>query len=303
MKRILILALALAAPAWGEAPETSPRPNLRGGEPAVVAAAAETPNPTRLRPNARPVIEAPITEADEDELARRIALTRLRPHLRPPSEQALGVKALGEAALGDRVAFATIAESTRPWLRPPAIVEKAMAKRRKLRQGMVCGDIEIQGAEVGNVAGKARACGIKDAVRLTSVAGVRFSQQPLMNCRTAKALQKWIKRGVQPAFGGKGPVVELRVAAHYACRSRNNQPGAKISEHGKGNAIDISAFTMRSGEVYTVLEDWSWSEALRKVHRAACGTFGTVLGPGSDGFHRDHIHLDTAAYRSGAYCK
>jgi hypothetical protein len=98
----------------------------------------------------------------------------------------------------------------------------------------------------------------------------------------------------------------LRVAAHYACRTRNNQPGARISEHGKGRAIDISGLRLRDGTLITVRNGWNGAETgkiLRRMHQGACGPFGTVLGPESDRFHLDHFHFDTARYRSGPFCR
>jgi hypothetical protein len=127
-----------------------------------------------------------------------------------------------------------------------------------------------------------------------------------MNCRTAQSLKTWVDRGLKPAFRRRGPVVEMRVAAHYACRTRNNQAGAKLSEHAKGNAIDLSAFTMKDGEVITVLKGWgqgTTAKPMREIWKAACGPFGTVLGPNSNRFHLDHFHFDTAAYRSGPFCR
>jgi hypothetical protein len=101
-------------------------------------------------------------------------------------------------------------------------------------------------------------------------------------------------------------VVGLRVAAHYACRTRNNRPGARISEHGRGRAIDISGFTLESGETISVLHGWQKRKTrrkLKKIWRAACGPFSTVLGPEADRYHRDHFHLDVARHRNGAYCR
>ncbi len=205
--------------------------------------------------------------------------------------------------MGDKVAFISLPSSARPWLRPDGVEQKAMAKRRARRRGAVCGDVEIQGEEVGRVPGRIRACGIKDAVRVRSVSGVSLSQSALMNCQTAKALKKWVEKGVQPAFGRRDRVVGLKVAAHYACRTRNNRPGARISEHGKGNAIDISGFTLESGRTVTVLQGWNGRDPLRRIHKAACGPFGTVLGPRADRYHKDHFHLDTARHRGGPYCR
>jgi len=66
----------------------------------------------------------------------------------------------------------------------------------------------------------------------------------------ASACGVGVEEVAQPAFNGN--LVEMRVAAHYSCRSRNNIKGAKISEHGKGRAIDIAAFVLSNGKVLTV---------------------------------------------------
>lgn len=201
-------------------------------------------------------------------------------------------------------AFAAGPTSLRPSLRPRAMVERAMARRAERRKGQVCGDPELQGDEVGYVPGRIDGCGIKEAVRLKSVAGVRLSQPALIDCSTAKALKKWTVKGAKPALRSRGGgLASLRVAAHYACRTRNNQPGARISEHGRGRAVDISGFGLKDGSTLTVLNDWGNGRALKSMHKAACGPFGTVLGPNSDRFHRDHFHFDTARYRSGTYCR
>ncbi|WP_281972646.1 extensin family protein [Ruegeria faecimaris] len=193
-----------------------------------------------------------------------------------------------------------------PELQPNTLVQQVLFKKRKLRKTSVCGNIEIQGKPVGNVPGKIKACGIKEAVQITSVSGVALSRPSTMDCGTAIALNQWVEKSVKPTFKRRGPVVELQVAAHYACRTRNNHKGARISEHGKGRAIDISGFKMANGEVVTVLNGWRKNPSkkqLTKIWRAACGPFGTVLGPNADRYHRDHFHLDTARYRRGPYCR
>jgi len=180
-------------------------------------------------------------------------------------------------------------------------------ERRALARGAVCGDIAIQGEEIGHVPDKLAGCGVENAVRVRSVSGVTLSQQSVMDCTTAKALKIWIENGIHPAIKRRGGgVVSLRVVAHYACRTRNNRPGARISEHGRGRAIDIAAFTLKDGTTITVLDGWNArreGKILRSIHGAACGPFGTVLGPKADRYHRDHFHLDTARYRNGSYCK
>ena len=153
-------------------------------------------------------------------------------------------------------------------------------------------------------------CEVPNAWRIKSVGSVSFSQPATMNCGMAEPLREWIENTVQPSaqrsFGES--VVSVDVAASYACRPRNNQRGAKMSEHGYGNAIDISAFTLESGRKVTVLEGWRGGSAeqrfLHTVHGAACDEFRTVLGPKANRAHRDHFHLDLQNRRSGGhYCR
>ena len=197
--------------------------------------------------------------------------------------------------------------SLRPLFRSPKAEKEARATRRARAKGAVCGDLDIQGEAIGRVRGTLRGCGVESAVRVRSVSGIALSQSAVMDCRTAASLKSWLERSAKPALARKGGGLKsLRVAAHYACRTRNNRKGAKISEHGKGRAIDISAFRLANGSEVSVLQGWNnrnFSKALRQMHKGACGPFGTVLGPNADRYHRDHFHFDTARYRSGSYCK
>jgi hypothetical protein len=201
----------------------------------------------------------------------------------------------------------TLDRSGRPAARTPKVELTARQQRRLQEKGAVCGDLDIQGEAVGGIRGRIKACNVADAVKVRSVSGIRLSQSAVMDCRTAAALKTWVDTSAKPALRDMGGGLKsLRVAAHYACRTRNNQAGARVSEHGKGRAIDISGFRLRDGSKITVLKGWnarSTSQALRKMHRGACGPFGTVLGPESDSHHRDHFHFDTARYRSGPYCR
>jgi hypothetical protein len=141
---------------------------------------------------------------------------------------------------------------------------------------------------------------VADPVRVTEVAGVRLTEPVTVECGTVRALKDWIDSAVRPAFGNR-ELVKMRIAAHYVCRSRNNKRGARISEHGKGKALDISGFIFADGSEWTILRDYN--KQVRRAHKGACGIFGTTLGPGSDGYHEDHLHFDIAAHRSGPYCR
>ena len=150
-------------------------------------------------------------------------------------------------------------------------------------------------------------CGVRSAYVVSEISGVTLSRPSIMRMETARALDKWVRDTAIPAVGNRGGgLAELTVAAHYACRTRNSRPDARLSEHAKGNAIDISSFVMRDGSRVTVLRGWGNGDdgqLLARLWRGACGPFGTVLGPNSDRFHKDHFHFDMASYRSGPYCR
>lgn len=241
---------------------------------------------------------AALVELEQEHGSRQ---SGLRPIQRPVSAQILAATALPKDLLPS-----ALDQSLVPFVRPDTIAEQALFKRRRLRRGAVCGDVDIQGKVIGGVVATMPGCGAKDAVQVTSVAGVRLSQPSVMTCETAEALKRWVSKDVETAFGRRNKVVSLRVAAHYACRTRNNRPGGRISEHGRGKAIDISGFKLEDGTLVTVLEGWTdrkTRKPMARIWKAACGPFGTVLGPESDRYHRDHFHLDVARHRGGAYCR
>ncbi|WP_246831663.1 extensin family protein [Thioclava sp. DLFJ5-1] len=169
--------------------------------------------------------------------------------------------------------------------------------------GELCGIAGLEGQHIAPIDGPGR-CGIADPVQITAVSGIRLTSPVRVNCSAAKSFKRWVDRGIKPAVGRRGGGIEaIRIAASYSCRSRNSQPGAKLSEHAKGNAIDVSGVVLRNGATLSVLEDWRRGRVIKRMHKSACGPFGAVLGPKSDRFHQDHIHVDVASYRGGAYCR
>jgi len=147
------------------------------------------------------------------------------------------------------------------------------------------------------------ACGMRQPFRVTRLGGgsVALKQRMTLACPALSEAEAWLADTIQPAanlyFGQ--PVAEIN-AGSYACRGRNNQAGAKLSEHSFGNAVDIMSFTLADGHVITVKGGWRGTEAeqgfLREVFLGACARFTTVLAPGSNVFHYDHIHVDLARH-------
>lgn len=173
--------------------------------------------------------------------------------------------------------------------------------------GLLCGDPGLTGVPLMPIEGAAEGCGLSEPVRITAVSGVDLSRPIAIDCSTARALRDWVDRGVKPAIATLGGGLDrLEVAAAYVCRPRNNLAGGRVSEHGRGGAVDVFGFTLASGATLTVAERWrpiATSALFREVHEAACGPFSTVLGPDADAYHRDHLHLDTQLRRGDAYCR
>ncbi len=147
-------------------------------------------------------------------------------------------------------------------------------------------------------------CGTARPFAMSAAGGGRVSLKPaaLLRCPMVPQVERWVSDVIEPAaqyyFGS--PLVEMRVAASYACRPINHVSGGRLSEHGYANALDISTFYLANGHVVTVKGGWYGDERerlfLRRVHDGACTEFATVLGPESDSYHRDHFHVDLARH-------
>ena len=158
--------------------------------------------------------------------------------------------------------------------------------------------------------GRPTGCGAERPFVVKAALGGQVGMRPAatLRCPMIDPIEQWLYQVVQPAarqqFGQN--VVELKVLASYACRSRNSKRGAKLSEHGRANAIDIAEFILSDGSRVTVKNGWNWGSRgarfLRLVHRGACRHFSTVLGPNADKYHHDHFHFDLARHgRTGTY--
>ncbi|WP_158554763.1 extensin-like domain-containing protein [Methylovirgula sp. 4M-Z18] len=145
-------------------------------------------------------------------------------------------------------------------------------------------------------------CGLVHPFKIAALADdtVTLNQRIVLACPMIPALNGWISDVVQPAaqarFGQQ--VVEIETFGSYSCRGIDNMSGASLSEHAFANAIDVSGFVLADGREINVQNDWKKETQegafLHDVHQGACDTFSTVLGPGSDMFHYNHIHVDLA---------
>ena len=124
-------------------------------------------------------------------------------------------------------------------------------------------------------------------------------------CPLVSALDRFVSESVQPAAARwfRQPVVGIKQISAYSCRGMNDDSNARISEHAFGNALDIAAFTLADGRMITVKDGWHGTPQeqgfLRDVQGSACAVFTTVLAPGSDVHHSDHMHVDLMRRSSG----
>lgn len=147
-------------------------------------------------------------------------------------------------------------------------------------------------------------CGAERPYEMTAALGGRITIKPaaLLRCPMIPQVERWLAEVVEPAarFHFGRSLVEITVAASYSCRPMNNVSGARLSEHGYANALDVSRFILSDGEVITVKGGWRGTSRerafLRDVHDGACNTFTTVLGPNYDRNHHDHFHVDLARH-------
>ena len=143
---------------------------------------------------------------------------------------------------------------------------------------------------------------------VTAAAGPVEVQPPAtLACPIVSALDQWINNAVQPAAQRwfRQPVVEIKQISAYSCRGMNGNPNAHISEHAFGNALDVAEFDLADGHKVSVQYGWKGSPEeqgfLHDVQLAACNDFTTVLAPGANVYHYNHIHVDLMRHYDGRH--
>lgn len=155
-------------------------------------------------------------------------------------------------------------------------------------------------------------CGMQQPLKVTALqnGSVSLTSPALLACPVVATTDQWFAEVVQPAamniLGAQ--VIEIR-SGSYSCRAMNNGTyTTRTSEHAYGNAVDVFSFRLNDNRVVTVKDGWRGSPEeqnfLREIFVGACTYFGTVLGPGADPMHYDHLHIDLARHSKGRHiCK
>ena len=148
-------------------------------------------------------------------------------------------------------------------------------------------------------------CGAADVVRLEAVVLPDLGRVPLMppatlRCSMAEAIVHWVREEAAPRARDLGSVLRaIQNFDSFNCRGRNRIVGGKISEHGKANALDIRALKLADGRSIELTDPRVTRDFREGLRDSACVRFSTVLGPGSDGYHKNHVHLDLQERQPG----
>ena len=146
-------------------------------------------------------------------------------------------------------------------------------------------------------------CGAVDAVQMDAIilpdqTKVAVAPPATMRCPMAEAVATWVREDVVSTLKTLPPLRALDNFDSYSCRGRNNVRAAQLSEHGKADALDVRDFKLADGHELNLTDihvGKDWREAIKA---SVCARFSTVLGPGSDGYHEEHIHLDLEERRN-----
>jgi hypothetical protein len=105
------------------------------------------------------------------------------------------------------------------------------------------------------------ACGTPAPMKLVSVGSqppIAFTEPPVLTCEMIAALHTWLQRNVQPLARKHlgAPIVGIKVMSAYSCRNAYGKAKARLSEHGRVNAIDLAELLTAQGGTAQVLADW-----------------------------------------------
>ncbi|MBX4955430.1 extensin [Rhizobium lentis] len=313
MRKLSTLAILLAATAFlagarlpSQGPLPQPRPdNAQATSPASPSEKVEPPAPEEVpAPQPKPEVKAPGTSPDQPSAPP--AETAKPPPTEPMQGPPLPPGKLESSQTPEETkspAEQTL-EEQHLTIEPESDAEHAECTAALKALGVVFKDAPR--IDDGN------GCGIdKPIIVSEALPGIKLKPEATIRCPAALALARWMRESVIPAATAalpeQGRITTVNQATAYMCRLRNGAETGKISEHARGNAIDIASFHFEKGEDVAVRsrrEDATLTGAFqRTVSAAGCLYFTTVLDPESDSAHETHFHLDVIKRKGGyRYC-
>ena len=146
-------------------------------------------------------------------------------------------------------------------------------------------------------------CGIDYPVQVTAIGSVGMKPAATLTCAMALTFAQWTKNELVPSarrryFSG---VRTIHQGSSYSCRKIADSRGV-LSEHGKGNALDIMSIELNNGKDIDVRKPGFFAFRTRgflnTVRADGCQYFNTVLGPGYNRDHANHFHFDIKQRRN-----
>ncbi|PBB38587.1 extensin [Mesorhizobium sp. M1A.F.Ca.ET.072.01.1.1] len=146
-------------------------------------------------------------------------------------------------------------------------------------------------------------CGIDFPVKVSAIGSVEMKPAATLTCNMAATFAAWTRNELVPAarwryFSG---VRAIHQGSSYSCRKIAGE--GVLSEHGKGNALDVMSIELNNGNDIDVRKPGLFAFRTRgflnNVRADGCQYFNTVLGPGYNYDHRNHFHFDVKNRRNG----
>ena len=234
--------------------------------------------------------------------ADEIPLPRPRPHITEPSHAAVPAGPR-ESKLALVSASLTPPQEAYASLPEPAPTLAAVSNEPSACQLRLTSDLAVI-HPLAPIIGPGD-CGALDVVQLEAIvlpdrSKVAVTPAATLRCTMAEAIVHWVREDVAPAVGDQhAPLRGLENYDSFECRGRNRVVGAKVSEHGLANALDVKSLKLADGAVLGLTDVKVPKDFRDGMRQSACTRFMTVLGPGSDGYHESHIHIDLAERHNG----
>jgi hypothetical protein len=146
-------------------------------------------------------------------------------------------------------------------------------------------------------------CGIDHPVKVSALGSVQMKPAATLSCAMALTFARWTKNELVPSARRRylSGVRTIHQGSSYSCRKIADSRGV-LSEHGKGNALDIMRIELNNGKDIDVKKPGLFSFRqrgfLNNVRADGCQYFNTVLGPGYNYDHRNHFHFDIKQRRN-----
>lgn len=291
-RALLLLALLAGLPVPGLAQAPAERPAIPSAAPPVRPASSDTSNDSTQRPPQRPAVEADTQPTPDQETPTSAAASQSQGRLIPPEEMPPPEVAAPPVPVGPPM---------------PEQLRESDFDHAACRLGLTM--LGARYTEPPAITDPAEPdCGIARPVAVSEILpGIALDGAPPMRCDTARALARWMRGSVLPAtahLSGAPRLTAVRIGTGYHCRGVVGQASAaRLSEHALGNAIDIAGFDFEGGQRLDIAPVADRGDLVVAVQNAvqatACLFFTTVLGPGSNTAHDDHLHLDIKARNGG----